>query len=169
MSADPGTGAMIDCLDFRSQIVAVRVGVISTNQDAIWAQEVTDTLNYIDGDLRSARNRCVHDYWWVADDGTVKRGTRAPKVVRPQAYKPLHVKHGEMTEETLPRMRSLVSDVKAHADWLWELYGWFDMLGLQRLSHENLLAKRPRRRLVPHLPGTQYPTGISAQMPRPRP
>jgi hypothetical protein len=166
MSADPGTGTMVDCIDMRTQITAIRVGAVSTNKDPTWAAETTDALNYVDGDLRNGRNRYVHDYWWVDHHGTVKRGTRSPRVVKAQAREPLQVVHGQFTEESLPRLRSLIRDVKTQADWLWELYGWLDALEPDRSTLEELRAKRPLRQLLPHQPGTQYPSGTSGQKPR---
>ncbi len=165
MGITPSSGVIVSCLDFRDLMNAVRVGAIATGQDRRWADEIIQTLNYIENDLRNSRNRYVHDRWWLTDDGVVERYSKSPKVLKAQARTASHVTTGETTTESLPRLRSLTRDVRDQTDWLWDLGSWLEVRTEFREPLPELLARRPRRRLLPYQSGTSRPSGLIGPAP----
>lgn len=65
----PNASVMVGCLDFRDQIRAGKAGAINRFQNGRFLTAVIDSFDYIDNELRNARNRCIHDIWAPAEDG----------------------------------------------------------------------------------------------------
>ena len=63
-----GAMDMARCLSARDQLNAIKVGVVSRGYDYALCAAVTASANYIDNELRVARNRYVHDIWMVHED-----------------------------------------------------------------------------------------------------
>jgi hypothetical protein len=161
MGIDPALATMIDCLDFRDRIKATRIGAVATSEaPPEWAEELVEALNYIDNDLRPMRNRYVHDLWRSHDDGSVLRLTAAPALYRAQARQAYSVRYGDITTESIKAVRVLIHDVKAFTRWLWDLFSFRDRM--DNPSLKALLARRPRRRLLPYQPETPDPSGRHA-------
>jgi len=168
----PHVALMTDCLDFRDQVGAIKVGAVAAKRfNNAWVEEVIDAMNYIDNDLRPLRNRYVHDLWWE-HDGNVRRATLAPKTLRPQARMPLSFSGGSLTTESPASIRSLIRDVRSFTDWVARLSAWAavtDPAATLAAPPRGLLAKRPQRRLLPPQPEMQSPSGSGATKPPPPP
>lgn len=65
----PNASVMVGCLDFRDQIRAAKAGAVNRFPNGPFLTVTIDCLDYIDNELRSARNRCIHDIWAPAKDG----------------------------------------------------------------------------------------------------
>src|SRR5271168_4250949 len=60
---------MSGCIDFRDQIKAAKIGaIIRCGGDFL--DRIISSLDYIDNELRTTRNRFIHDIWAPAEDGT---------------------------------------------------------------------------------------------------
>jgi len=80
----PTTLVMSSRLDFRDQIAAAKIGAIIRCPSGDFLDNIIASLDYIDNDLRNARNRFIHDIWAPADDklGAIRIDiTAAPKKV----------------------------------------------------------------------------------------
>ncbi|WP_428530680.1 hypothetical protein [Rhodopila sp.] len=65
----PNASLMVSCIDIRDQIRAARIGAINRCPPGAFLESVIECLDYVDNDLRNARNRFVHDIWASAEDG----------------------------------------------------------------------------------------------------
>jgi hypothetical protein len=147
-----GALSMVDCLDFRDKIASVKIGVVARAKGQStreWAEEVIDTLDYIDNTLRNRRNRLIHDKW----DPHPKGATRivfAPRIYRPQARKPLTLMAAQSYFETVEDVELVAKDIANHDEWLGRLRLW--RYGGRRSPIATLLAERPLRLVLPLQP-----------------
>lgn len=153
--------AMVDCLDLRDVVKAVKVGAIGSakNDDEYeWGNSLVEALDYIDNVLRLMRNRYVHDPWWHDYRG-VMRATTAPRVIKPQAFQRRQVEFWKLHPGNKTELRTLIAEVKRYDKWLWAMYYWRE--GDPPPSRLNpplaeLLSKRPQQRLP--LPPPETPS-----------
>jgi hypothetical protein len=143
---DPATDAMIDCLNKRDLITAIKIGAVATSateSERDWADEIISVMDYIDNELRPRRNRYVHDYWWT-EEGGVLTGNSSPKLVKPGPFQRRTVKHYDIKPVDIADLRALLREIQAHEAWLWTLYAWKEIV--PRDPEKVPLARRPLRR-----------------------
>jgi hypothetical protein len=137
---------MIDCISTRDLVTAIKVGAISVASDAAerdWADEVVSLMDYVDNELRPRRNRYVHDHWIADPRRGVMQSSRTPRLVKAGAFQRRRVQTYNVTPGDLTALRSIVQEVRAQTDWIWELAGWQD---IPREGREPMpLAERPQR------------------------
>ncbi len=71
--------------DMRAKMTALRAIAFIRKHDDAWFDKIDKLLAHIDGDLRQARNRFVHDHW-TSQKRLLQRRTRVTKIVKPQAF-----------------------------------------------------------------------------------
>jgi hypothetical protein len=76
-------------IDFREKIkILVSVAFIRKYNDQ-WFRELQEWIDEIDNDLRTERNRYVHDSWTLEPDNeymSLSRTQKVSKLIKPQAY-----------------------------------------------------------------------------------
>ncbi len=161
---DPGRWSMIDCLDFRDVLRAVKVGAVATatsDAEHEWAQAVIRCMNYIDDELRNLRNRYVHDPWSHDHRGVI-RITISPRITKPQAFEKPRVIPGTISRGDRQELKLLVSEMRVFWDWTWRLYDWMDKTlasSDRRAAPPGLLGEPPQRLRLQAQSETQYPKG----------
>lgn len=160
---DPAGWEMVDCLEQRDIIKALRVGAVATansEEDYEWADALIEAIDYIDNILRPLRNRYVHDPWWHDHRG-VMRATTAPRLIRAQAFQKRQVEFIKLHPGNKTELRTLIAEIKRFDKWLWAMYGWRDQdpaPHFPKIPIAGLLLTRPRPRLPLSL-ATQSPSG----------
>jgi hypothetical protein len=144
---------MIDCLNPRDIMQAVRVGAVgkaSNDADHLWADTTVNALDYIDNVLRSLRNRYVHDPWWVDPTKGVIRANTSPRLLKGQAFQNRKVEFVRLSHGLEEELHLLIGDVKAFDGWLWRLADWLERWRTDPRAEallEALLAEQPPQRL----------------------
>ena len=74
-------------VDMREKLEALKAIAFIRKPNESWFATVEEFVNYVDGVLRPARNRFVHDLWVQNEAGVAKR-TRKPLIRKPQSFQP---------------------------------------------------------------------------------
>ncbi len=87
--SDPNTKTiMLSQLDMRSKIQALRTLGFAKKISHDWFTELEDTINEIDNEIRTERNRLIHDFWTtipVKDAQEIHLLRINPKLEKPQS------------------------------------------------------------------------------------
>jgi hypothetical protein len=122
----PTTYPMVSLVDFRDQIEAVKVGVLCWNCRKDVVELVMDSLNYTGHQLRSARNRFVHDLMAPADDGLgAKRMSLAFSYGKEPSTGRMLVKEPIATYVSLEELNEITSDIDNEKAFISALEMWF--------------------------------------------
>lgn len=131
---------MIGCIDIRDQIQAAKIGAINRCTNGIFLEAVINCLDYIDNDLRTTRNRFVHDIWGPADDGEgaikVNVTPKAPKVGGIREIQPWEDRYVSIEE-----VREVMQDIINERIHLTEILKCFQDPGVDPTQ----LLKQPQR------------------------
>jgi hypothetical protein len=144
--------AMVDCLEPRDVIKAVRIGAVAsanTDEEHAWANSLVEALDYIDNQVRPLRNRYVHDPW-INLLGEIRRVTTSPRLVKVQSFGRRTVEYDKLHPGNKKELRTLISEIKRYDIWLWDMYYWREgdpPPSRAYPSLEKLLSKRPPQRL----------------------
>ncbi len=76
-------------MDFRQKLKSLKHIAFAKKPSEEWFANLEKLVNYIDNDLRSARNRYVHDIWTTISDGSeVQKTYQRVRLKRPQSHQP---------------------------------------------------------------------------------
>jgi hypothetical protein len=154
----PTTYPMASCIDFREKIAAIKLGVLCWNCRQDIVELVMDSLSYVDSQLRSSRNRFVHDIIAPADDGigakrmnlTYSHG-KEPSTGRRRLIDPTAM------YVSLEEMNEITSDIDNEKTFISALELWFRRPHDKPLSYP--LSRPPPRLHLRRLQERQHPSG----------
>lgn len=106
-------------MDFRSKISSVMTLGFNRKPDEKWFSDLKSVLDTIDNEIRTERNRYVHDYW-VAIGDDIYKFQRQAKVYREQSRK-YAVKYGHVSQPKPYEIRTLTFRMMAAVGHLMEL------------------------------------------------
>lgn len=76
---------LLGSLDMRTKVKILMPLAFSKKRSDDWFERLQDELNRIDNELRSERNRMIHDFWTIDErGGPASRMQLAPRVVKDQ-------------------------------------------------------------------------------------
>jgi len=136
---------MSGCIAQRDQIAAIKVGAIERCPSGNFLSLTLGSLNYVDNDLRIARNRYVHDIWVSSDDGIgAIKVDLTRRIKRDQASGEQSVRQWENKYVTIDEILDVTADIISERDHLEEIVGCFQ----NPQDHERAmrLSAPPRRR-----------------------
>lgn len=167
MPFDDTTYAIIHCLPFNDQLTAIKVAFVKNAKEPRLVGPVIEAINYIDNTLRPRRNRHVHDSWFYNDwDELALKYDSTVRISKTQSRKPLEVKAGSITQESLEDLWSTMLEIKQHADFLYDVQ---DCILGNADKIEVLLKSQLQRRFLPAQQGKPGPSGNIPKGPEPRP
>lgn len=117
---------MSRCIDFRDQIRAAKLGAINQCPAGVFLDAVIASLDYIDNELRTARNEFVHHIWSPAGDGTgaVKVDT-VPRTKKEPGTGIRSVQHWENRYLGIDEVREVTTDITNERHYLSKILGCF--------------------------------------------
>jgi hypothetical protein len=141
----PNALLMVSCIDIRDQIRAAKLGAINLCQPGVLLDATVKSLDYVDADLRSVRNRFVHDIWAPAEDGVrAIKANLTPKAVNTPGSGLRYVQSLEQRYVAVDEVREVTSDIINERDYVSAIVGCF-----QNLEQTELLTRllEPPQRL----------------------
>ncbi len=143
----PAASPMLACLDTRPQITAIKFGVPIRCESKSLCTAISESLDFVDNELRVERNRLVHDMW-VADqlaDGAY-RVTKKPKSPKDADIYRNSVFVGQIKRVPLLEIMDTIQDVVEEGSHLFLLSHFLDCP--PDFGQVNPLPKPPERRLL---------------------
>ncbi len=138
---------MVNCLDLRDLITATKVGAINKLPAGQLLETIISSLDYIDNELRTARNGFIHHIWAPAEDGQGAMEVNiTPKLQREAGSGQRSIQPWENKYITLAEVREVLSDITKEREYLGNIVLY--LLSPQDTLLPSLLAKQPAR---PHL------------------
>jgi len=140
----PNAVLMISCIDVKDRILATKIGAINRCPAGVFLEKICACLDYIDNDLRSARNRFVHDIWAPAEDG---RGAMkidpTPRHGKAPGSGEREVRPYENRYVAIDELREVTADIIDEREFLGRLVECFQ--NPQDWNMPTRLAEPPRR------------------------
>jgi hypothetical protein len=146
---------MSGCISQRDQIAALKIGVVERCGPGNFLDLTLASLNYVDNELRTARNRYVHDIWAPHDDriGAVKIDLTR-RIKRDEESGQRFVQQWENKYTTIQEVQDVTADIIDERGHLEEILGCFqnsqDHERATRLSaplqRRHLLRQQERQR-----------------------
>jgi hypothetical protein len=131
---------MIGCFDIRDQIQAAKIGAINRCSNGVFLDTIINCLDYIDNDLRTARNRFVHDIWGPADDGVgAIKVNVIPKATKVDGIR--EIQPSENSYVSIEEVREVTQDIIHERDHLTDILKCFQDPGIDPAQ----LLKPPQR------------------------
>lgn len=137
---------MSRCIGVRDQIAATKLGVINRCPNAPFLNTVIAALDYIDNELRTARNEYVH-HIWAPDEG----GVLAVKVdLNPRAGKQpgtgvRTIQQWENWRISIEEVREVIADIINERIHLGQMVPCFQSEDQDEVERLVLLVKPPQR------------------------
>jgi hypothetical protein len=154
----PTTYPMASFMAFRDKIAALKVGVLGWNCRKDIVELVMESLNYIDNQLRNARNRLVHDIIGPADDGI---GARRVNLTYSSGKEPAtgerRIIDPAAVYMSLEEINEIISDIENENAFIAALEQWFRRPHSEPLSYP--LSRPPPRLHLRRLQERQCPGG----------
>jgi hypothetical protein len=163
LNVDDNTArAVFGDLDIRDRIQIAKTLGFLRQQDISWYADLKEVLDLIDNELRTTRNRFIHDLWAHGGNNMVRVST-APKFTKPQARKlkltlgqKVHVEKGEVaTFAERIRAAGYVITLLEH-----------EYLGSPKMPSSE---RRAARFLQVGEPGARHPPGYFVLIGQPQP
>jgi hypothetical protein len=157
---------MIGCIDIRDQIQAAKIGAINRCPNGVFLDIVIECLDYINNDLRIARNRFVHDIWVPADDGkgAIKLNL-TPKPTKVGGVR--DIQPWENTYVSIEEVREVTQDIIHERDHLMDILNCFQ--NPQDIGLPARLSKSPQRLHLLRKKGKQSQTDKARAKPQRQP
>ncbi|MDX9998599.1 MAG: hypothetical protein WCY15_12860 [Phenylobacterium sp.] len=160
MPEEDASYAIANCIDFRDQIRAIKVAIVAFKMPPDWAEEVIESLDYIDNILRLRRNRYVHDRWDVNPlTWEVYRTNRTPKIGKPQSRLPRRVEEHQRAVQSLSDLEETIQAVQDEGCVLMSLALMMD-------SPSDYETERERTPILRERPFLHLPKGTPDQRAR---
>lgn len=132
-------------IDIRDQIRASKIGATLRCPHGSFLNSTIECLDYVDNQLRTARNRYVHDIWASADDGQgAMRVNITPKISIAPGSGVREVRHWENVYVDIEEVREVIADIVDERIYLAELVKCFQ--NPQDVLLPAQLSAPPRRR-----------------------
>ncbi len=157
---------MVGCLEVRDQLAAIKVGCVIRCANKAVVDAIFTSVDFIENQLRPARNRFVHDAWVPSINSTAFRVERRPKPLRdlpghlrtPSGSKAHHVNLDEIEE--------VILDINHEKDYLLLLSTYMNCRA--DFDPKDLLGVTPARlHLIRIRDGQRHKDTDGAKQPRP--
>jgi hypothetical protein len=157
------TQDMVNRLDIRDLLAAIKIGAIIRCGNGPFLEALIASIDYLDNDLRGARNRFVHDCWAPSSSRMrVMRIDTSPKAIKvPSGGR--SIESISISEVDIDELREVIDDIKAERDHL----GEFIMFLQPKLFQAPQLKPPPRLHLLRQME-KQRQKGIGGAKQKPR-
>jgi len=112
-----GEGAVSDSIthnvDIRAKLQMSKALGFIKKPSAKWFGDLEKCLNIIDNDLRTKRNRMVHDSWIVSSDAVIKM-QKVAQIIKPQSRQ-TELQTRKETPVTSEEIQTVINDLNAQA------------------------------------------------------